>query len=692
VTTQRLARQAVTGALVRVVAVVAAFVFATQRGISKPEFYEAAVWGLLVLAAFHGVGATMNALLFPSRRADPGLRAMWGASAMLFVGGVLAAASLFSRTAVLLLIDAGLLAYCVAAIRERRENARAARFWSRVALGNGLLAAMLGAVLLAALVFYAGGVADPTSNPYDDDVAYFPLVRRLIDTGTMIEPFSFRRLAALGGQTFYHALLSPHATYRQLNTFDRGMCVLLFVSLLVGHRYRGRRLPLSLTILVTGFFLALPNNSINSAAHYAGFAFFLAVFRTLVFLREEDGLLGKTLPVALVAIATCTLRQNYLSVPITTLGVVHLYRLVAAARARQREAGGSLLGTMTRENLRSWLREPVVLAGLAALVLVPWLVLAYRSNQTILFPLQNGTFRRALDLKSPTLTYFKELKFLFSVALENEPIKLLGVLALAGALVRDEHPYRPLRSFWIACAFGLVILSHTFTLSDAGNLARYLYGFFAALAAAVVLTVGTQRLFDRDGAAAARRRFVVGLAVAAMLVQYPLAREKSTRMYQTFLRNVDMQRRRTATGLDVMPHEAFLYGHVQSFVPAGKAMAIMVDDPYYFDFSKNPIFNIDMPGYSSIKPDMPYFEGPEPLAAYFLAHDIRYFVYVRPEFSHWLYQREFWFGRMFNEEEIWRICAPYFVDLIDNLGELRKSRAVLHEENGIVVLDLASRR
>lgn len=690
------AKSAHVGFGVRAALVVAAFVFTTQHGIVKTELSEAAVWGLLLLVAFAGFGAAVDQLLFlrggperarPRPRADIGLRVTWGASAALFVGGVLAAASLFSRTAAMVMVDAGLVLYLVAAYRERDENVRGARLAVRAIRHNGLLAAMLGVVLFAAIVAYLGGVADPTSNPYDDDVAYFPFVRRLIDTGTLIEPFSFRRLAALGGQTFFHALLTPHATYRQLNTFDRGMCVLLIVALVLGHRLGRRRLPLAMTTLVLGFVLALPNNSINSAAHYAGFAFFLGLFRTVAHLREDDPLLARTVPAALVAIATCTLRQNYLAVPVMMLFFAHVYRAFGEIRSLRRSGDGITKGALARIA-----REPLVLGAIAVVALLPWLVLAYRSNQTILFPLQNGTFRRALDLKSPTLTWLKEVKFLFSVSLENEPIKLLGVIALAGALVKDEHPYRPLRSFWIASAAGLVILSHTFTLSDAGNLGRYLFGFFAALALAVLLTVGTQRFFPRDGTARARARAILAIAVVAMLVQFPISREKATKAFQTFVRNVDMQRRRAATGTDVMPHEAFMYAHIQSFVPAGEAMAVMVDDPYYLDFGRNRIFNIDMPGYSSIKPDMPYFQGPEPVADYFLSHGIRYFVFVRPEFSHWLYQREFWFGRMFNEEEIWRICAPYFVDLIDTLGELQKTRRIVYEENGIVVLDMAARR
>jgi hypothetical protein len=667
--TERGARALAIGGMVLLLAV---FVFATEPGIRKAPLYETSAWGLLVLLAFVGWGAGLNALLFRDRRADFGLRAIWGASAMLFVGGILAAASLYSRMAGLVLVDIGLIAFAVFLYRERHARVEALRFTWRAARINGLLSVLVGVLLFAALVHYLGGVADATSNPYDDDTAYLPMVRKLIDTGTLIEPFSFRRLSALGGQTFYQALVVPHASYHQPHTFDRGICVLIIVALVLGHRSGRRRMPLAFTALVLGFFLSLPNNSINTAAHFAGFAFFLGLFRTVVFLREDDAVRSKAIVLALVAIATCTLRQNYLSVPITLLGISYVYRL---------------LGKRGGDTFKERLREPLLVAALSVVALLPWLVLAYRSNQSILFPLQNGTFRKALELQSPTLTWMKEVRFLFSVALENEPIKVLGVLALAGALVKDDHPYKPLRAFWISCALGLVILSHTFTLSDAGNLGRYLYGFFAALAAAVLLTVGTQRFFGRGSHAG---RAVLALVVIAVLLQFTSSREKTTKAYQTYVRNVDMQRRRPPPSLDTLPHDFFMYAHIQSFVPAGERVAAMVDAPFELDFARNTIFNLDMPGYSSLKPDMPYFEGPEKVAQYFLSHGIRYVVYVRPEFSHWLYQREFWFNRMFNEEEIWRLCAPYFVDLIDNFTALRDSRKNLHEEAGIVVLDLAT--
>ncbi len=657
-----------------VVAIVATFVYATQPAIRKPMIWETASWGLLLLVSFGGWGRALEHVLFPGRRADLGLCMAWGASAILFVGALIAAASQFSRGVVLVLVDVGLVAAAVFLVRGRQALIEDATFVYRVARQNRLLALMLGVLLAATVVHYLGGVADTSSNPYDDDVAYLPFVKKLLQTGTLVEPFSFRRLSALGGQTLYLALLAPHADSRHLNAFDRGVCVVMVIALILGHRKGARRMPLFLTILTLGFVLSLPNNSINTAAHFAGFALFLALYRTMAWIETEDRVVAKSVVLALVAAATCTLRQNYLSVPVLMLASGYAYRVL-----------GTKAGTF-----RDRLREPALVCGLSFVALLPWLVLAYRSNDTFLFPLQDGTFRRAMDLKSPSLNMFKEVRFLISVALENEPIKGLGLIALASVMIRERTSYKPLRSLWIASAVGVVVLSHTFTLSDAGNLARYLYGFLAALAVAAILHAGTDRLAGRSSATA---RATLVLVIAAMAAQFTYSRQESAKMYHTFLKNLDVERRRGPSSPETMTHEAFLYPHVQSQVPKGASLAVMVDDPYYLDFARNPIFNLDMPGYASLKnPEMPYFKGSEPVAEYFLAHGIRYVMYVRPEHSHWLYQREFWFARMFNDEEIWRICAPYFVDLIDSLTALRDTRQNVHEEAGIVVLDLATRK
>ena len=118
----------------------------------------------------------------------------------------------------------------------------------------------------------------------------------------------------------------------------------------------------------------------------------------------------------------------------------------------------------------------------------------------------------------------------------------------------------------------------------------------------------------------------------------------------------------------------------------------MLDEPMYLNFRRNPIQSLDIPGAFSPPPGMPFFRGGDALASYFVeSQGIRYLAFVDSPFSKGLYRREIWFERLFDYEEIWRVYAPYFLNFFDNLDELKATRKILYEHDGMFLLDLASR-
>jgi hypothetical protein len=127
-------------------------------------------------------------------------------------------------------------------------------------------------------------------------------------------------------------------------------------------------------------------------------------------------------------------------------------------------------------------------------------------------------------------------------------------------------------------------------------------------------------------------------------------------------------------------------------VPERSRLVIMLDEPYFFDYARNEIWNLDMPGSASPAPGIPCFQGPEVVAEYFLAHGIRHVAFVLGDRSAYLYRRDVWFDHLFGTEEIWRVYAPYMVDVMSNLGALADSRVRMHEEAGMVLLDLEARK
>ena len=112
---------------------------------------------------------------------------------VLAAGGLLACLSLATREVLITLVIAGrgiwLMDLC-------RHSSR--RMPGRSSAIDACLAG-LSLILLIGL-WYAPSIALPRFNQPDDFIAYLPFAKRLLQSGTLIEPFSLRRLASLGGQ------------------------------------------------------------------------------------------------------------------------------------------------------------------------------------------------------------------------------------------------------------------------------------------------------------------------------------------------------------------------------------------------------------------------------------------------------------------------------------------------------------
>ena len=88
------------------------------------------------------------------------------------------------------------------AICRRREAAGQRR------CRTGIAAATFGVLALAAIWQTGNSLGIFRWNPCDDFAAYLPLLHRLGETGGLIEPFSIRRIAGLGGATTFDSLFT----------------------------------------------------------------------------------------------------------------------------------------------------------------------------------------------------------------------------------------------------------------------------------------------------------------------------------------------------------------------------------------------------------------------------------------------------------------------------------------------------
>lgn len=632
-------------------------------------------WMVFLLAVLAGWGHLVARAA--RLEVDLGLRVAWGAAALLAVGGVLLAGGVLDRNGFLLLFTIGALGYVwrqvtlaepalVALVRDLRRGVaadpHAAAFW-----------ALIGAL---ALLNVLGGVVHLRGNTYDDDVAYTPFVRRLLDVGDLDEPFSFRRISAFGGQTVLSAMAAVRGTLTNIYLVDQGLFQLITVLLLVGF-VRGRQIDRFIGGLTVLVMLLLPEGAINTGSYWSGVAMFLALYRTLA--HVEGPAHAQFAIAGIVAAATCSLRQNYLPVAAGFLGLVLLFRLRRPLLASLRADRDAWIGA---------------LAG-GLLGLVPYLIASWRSNETFLYPFQLGTFNPSIQMTPTVWTGWQELQFFVKVLLEPDPLRIAVPLLPILLLCRDRRRGLPLIAFTIAAVLGFVLLVHSFTLSDAKNLWRYAFGYVAVLTIALALDATRDAGDEGAGAASPAKPMlpVIGRfwILACLIAQLASTGKSVARKYNTIGAELGAGHR-THAREDTDLALPLLYGALQASAPAGARVAVLLDEPFYLDFARNDIINLDIPGYASWKPGMPYFRGAEPVAAYFRSHGVRYLAFVRGTHSRYFFRREFWVARLLVDTELWRIMGAYVVDTLDNFAALAERYPKLFDRDGLVMLDLGAAR
>ena len=664
-------------AALAVLALITCFALPLLPRLPCDELVRTTTWSLAALASFVGFGGWLARIAWPSERVGLALRGVLGASLLCFAGGSLACVALVSRWFFFAFVATGVGLLVRECVMRRAELAAAVLLRVRAARLAPIVA-IVGAVVAAGVVIqFLGGASDVSTNVYDDDVSYYPFAKQLLQRGTLLDPFSFRRMSTLGGQALHHALLLTRVGILHLNVFDRGMCFVLAAGLLLGHRVGSpkRRVPIIVRFLSILFLVGLPNLSINSASHYSGLAFFLALFQMLEMLPREPATTireatRRLFPFALTAAALSTLRQNYQA----TVGI-----LVVVTYASM------WLKLRHRVPSRKLAIEPLVCVALIGAFLLPWLVLLYRSNDTFLFPLMRGTFRADVAVTSRSMTLAKLVRFFVQCWFNTDPIQTLPFFAFTGLLIVDDNPRRPLASQWLALVGSFAMLCVAFSLADAGNLSRYIYGYATA---SILLTWHAVAMQRRTKSHSNHNTTVLAaIAVVALLLPLHTGAVAARKMLDGRMRDItEMLRRSGAQQLE--PPVARVYHRLQDEVPAGAPILVMLDQPYLLDFARNPIFNLDMPGTASPKPNIPCFQGPEPVANYLLALGIRYVMFVSPDKSAFLYRHDIWLDHVLDADEIWRIYAPYMTDVMNNLVELAKTRTRLADEADIVLVDL----
>ena len=633
-------------------------------------------WGLAVLASFLGWGSAIRrAASLPET--DWGLRCGWGMAFTAVLGGFLANLSLAARPVLIAMVAAGaflavlLCAHGLPPILKSRRSA-------------------LGCLAFLALILavYAPMVDVHWSNPCDDDAAYFVFAKRLLDSGTLIEPFSQRRLQAYGGYSLLQAVVWAFGSQKNLSVLDGGLSVVVLAGMVFGY-CRKVKASIGLAYLIAGLAILLPVPRANSMSQAAGVVFFLALFRTLQISiqwvpRWQDGVIA-----AMVVAATCSIRMSYIPVVAGFCAIGFLFANPWPLRRRM-----------------------VYLAGMglaATLFLLPWMSLLHRSSGSYIFPLMHGNQQPGTGMYSLHLTLGELAQWVGGFFLSVNVVPLVVPALLLAWAARD----RMAAAFLAAALVTTAALVTAISYSDYENLFRYSHAaLFVALLVALTSALGSRGA--ANGSGSRRLGFVAGAGFLLFLNALPAA-----------LGGFAVASRVATLSAQIKDDHPFYsreaiasYRELQSLVPPRSTLFTALSAPTLLDFNR-PIFILDIPGACSPTPGMPFFRGPAALKSYLRNQGIEYIAYSDFETAQCLYDRGRWrllFGGIYVTDPsapscgvplprpqrrldpmamitghpgaLWKVQAPYFLDVMANIEALAQSEQLIYCENGVRLVRL----
>jgi hypothetical protein len=611
------------------------------------------LWGLVVVSSFIGWGliAARLAGVKAGDSPDWGLSAGWGMALVLVLGGVLSVFGLAQAPVLIAVVAAGAAMHLANTLRRPPSLGGL----SGPALGLAVLVALVLILRYSAAVWYQG------FNCGDDDVAYFTYVSRLLQTGTLIEPFSLRRLSGYGGHSFLQALVVMAGSEDNGFLMDRGIAAVVSFGLVAGFlRTPGKpsAMPYVVALILT---VIMPFPLMNSM--------FLTLFRTLERAPPwDEGVPARYLwLIGAVAAGASSLKAHFLAAAAVT---VFFYWLISVFRSPKGFGGG-------------WRRHgwPLLHLGLSPLVfLAPWMALLRLSSGTILFPLFQGNHRPGFSETYSGAVDFTDLLAALGDFFISPRVALLVVPVVLYAFRRGSAAGL---SLYMGALVASAVTVSTLTYDTLEALHRYVAPFlYAAFMSTVIFHLSDfHRNLPADATDTRTRpasRFGNVLLVVLVIALLPIPVIN------------DLGRMADKFGRTVLSNEdRAQYSKMQSAVPEGELFLAVVGHPFALDYTRNTIINIDVPGGVSPHPGMPFFEGPRALKDYLLGQSIGYIAFRN--FNNpggCIYRRNLWAFEAKGDNPMWRAQSKFYLDFMDNVLALAETETTIYRGNILRVIKL----
>ena len=625
------------------------------------------VWSLLMLLSFVGWGSVANVWLTNGRRVDWGLRAGWGMAFVLLVGGYLALVHASRRPVLIAQVALGVGAFLWLWANEKPRPLSRRRFAAWIA-HSGVLALLALSYGVAALLFihYAG---KHDFQPSDDQPVYFEFAKKLVDIGSLYEPFNARRFSTLGGQPYLHALFASVAPFYCLPMVDGGLGLVIGFGLVVGHITRNglkgwHAVPLGFAMCM---FFTLVGVHLNIASQSTGIPVVLTMYRTLrVPLADRDTAQWPYGPRRLFALGVLLVVAILLR-PTNGPALVPFLLLAFSA--------DYLLGTrhpFTREGLASLAIHMGIFSAAIAVTLLPWSWMLHQSCGTFFYPIWQGNmtpgwvFLKTAPLKTAIESWYSDLTY-------DKPIYFFILFLFASFVPMRGRARNDIVFLTIGTLLGIWSLARGAGAFDSFAHARYMNAYVAGTGLVIAMSLGPNDM----------RAALLALALGVHVTRV------SEELRGAYVATVDVANRvLTAGDRDERDFSAgtAAYAEIQSHIDPGATFACAVHEPWRFDFKRNTIYTLDILGGTGPKPGWPAFKGAQALLDYFKANGIRYVVWTNFDTANELYNRGHW--AQFKGDDFLGGEAPFHLDGMASIDTFATLRHVVYRAHQMTVVDL----
>jgi hypothetical protein len=636
---------------------------------------------LLFLLAAYGWGRLARGFLDRRILAVHSLTAIVGIAVLSLVGGWLNLLHASKPLVLLFMAGVGVVAGGLGLVRWKCWRLRAFPPASVPLFFAPVIAAMVGLALMPSGLF----------NIADDFHTYVPRAVRMAQTGTLAgNAFDSLGLDSLGSPAFFHSLFFSAGGIEMLNGFDAVACFGLCLLLVAELSFRWR-LPWPLGIAAFLLLVCINPQYVNISPLYSGSAAMMALTVCAMFLaqsfrRRTSGIPWKSvLPTSLLAAWLATMKVTLGMVAGILLASFWLILLVASPNFRVTLKSAAATALTTLACALSWI-----------LVAFPALLAARgRAGQFAGADLgrkySDMAARDGRLLFDPIALFYGDTPVIY-LAIGGLGLALgLSGLACWWRRRADTHlsAMPAIAAAGVSMTAALFLNSHLFAIGTAIR-----YSCPVLIGGAVVVALGYLRA--RTTFLSGSRRWMSGVLIGGAALLMVLFNGTLLERIDTAMRDrtllayrVDRDYRLFCRDM-LTPEQAAYHRALQTNLPSRATAFVWTVTPFHFDFERNRLLTVTVPGISNPALRFPAGLPAEELEQYLRGFGVQFVVLETRGYG--VVGDDDLAPMKRSRYALYRKLGDYGTYLRGSLESLAARRPVIYSDDHMMIFELGSAR